>query len=98
MKRLIIWNATIVLMLGLGMFSFSAAISQELFPEQPGRDKLLLVCVQCHTPVRISDAELTADDWEFMLYDMISRGAPVYQEDIEDLKKYLIDNFAIDKK
>ena len=87
-----------MLTLGVGMISFSATRSQELFPEGPGRDTLLLVCVQCHTPVRITNAELTADDWEFTLYDMISRGAPVYQEDIQDLKKYLIDNFAVDKK
>lgn len=71
--------------------------SQELFPEGPGRDTLLLVCVQCHTPLRITEAELTADDWEFIVYDMISRGAPVHKEDIADLRKYLIDNFATDK-
>ena len=87
-----------MLTLGVGMISFSATRSQVLFPEGPGRDTLLLVCVQCHTPVRITNAELTADDWEFTLYDMISRVAPVYQEDIQDLKKYLIDNFALDKK
>ena len=43
-------------------------------------------------------AKLTAADWEFTLYDMISRGAPVRDEEIDALKKYLIDNFAIDAK
>jgi hypothetical protein len=31
------------------------------------------------------------------VYDMIGRGAPVHKEDIKDLTKYLIDNFATDK-
>ena len=43
-------------------------------------------------------AELTAKDWQFIVYDMIGRGAPLHHEDIDDLTKYLQDNFATDKK
>jgi hypothetical protein len=97
MKKLSGWicGGTILAVLGLG--AAGSISSQELFPEGAGRDTLLLVCVQCHTPLRITEAELTADDWEFIVYDMIGRGAPVHKEDIKDLKKYLIDNFATDK-
>ena len=72
------------------------AVSQETFPESPGRDTLYLVCTQCHSLGKMVTAELTAEDWQFIVYDMISRGAPVRQEDIADLTKYLQDNFAID--
>ena len=88
-------SASALLVVGHIAGSISA---QELFPEGQGRDTLLLVCVQCHTPVRITNAKLSAADWEFTLYDMISRGAPVHREDIDDLKKYLIDNFAVADK
>ena len=74
------------------------AISQEIFPQGPGRDTLMLVCTQCHSLGKMVAAELTAEDWQFVVYDMISRGAPVHQEDIADLTKYLQDNFAIDKQ
>lgn len=75
-----------------------AASSQEAFPDAPGRDTLILACTQCHSMGKMISAELSADDWEFMVYDMIARGAPVHQEDIEDLTRYLQDNFAADKQ
>jgi hypothetical protein len=98
MKKLFRWYTAITLALGLGVIAFSTSMSQEMFPEGEGRETLLLVCTQCHALNRMTEAELTADDWEFIVYDMISRGSPVYKDDIEDLKKYLIDNFAIDKQ
>ncbi len=85
-----------VLLASLGITTL--AVSQEIFPEGPGRDTLMLVCTQCHSLGKMVAAELTAEDWQFIVYDMISRGAPVHQEDIADLTKYLQDNFAIDKQ
>jgi mono/diheme cytochrome c family protein len=73
------------------------ADSQEAFPDEPGRDTLLLACTQCHSLGKMVAADLTKDDWQFIVYDMISRGAPVHQEDIADLTKYLQRNFAADK-
>jgi len=83
-----------ILLVSLGLTTL--AVSQESFPEGPGRDTLLLVCTQCHSLGKMVAAELTTEDWQFIVYDMISRGAPVHQEDIADLTKYLQDNFAID--
>jgi mono/diheme cytochrome c family protein len=73
------------------------ADSQEAFPDQPGRDTLLLACTQCHSLGKMVAANLTADDWEFIVYDMISRGAPVHQDEIKDLTKYLQSNFTMAK-
>ena len=85
-----------ILLVSLGLTTL--AVSQESFPEGPGRDTLLLVCTQCHSLGKMVAAELTAEDWRFIVYDMISRGAPVHQEDIANLTEYLQDNFAIDKQ
>jgi mono/diheme cytochrome c family protein len=74
------------------------ARAQVQFPDAEGRDTLLLVCSQCHSLNRITRATLTADDWEFILYDMIARGAPVHEDDVAALKKYLQDNFATDRR
>ena len=98
MKKTMGWNVKSVLLFGLGMAYSGLAWSQDPFPDGPEKDTLFLVCVQCHSPTRITNAQLTAADWEFILYDMIARGAPVHQEDIGDLKKYLIDNFAIEQQ
>jgi hypothetical protein len=83
---------------GLVFVTTGPISSQEVFPEGEGRETLFLVCTQCHALNRVTEAEFTADDWEFIVYDMISRGSPVYKDDIEDLKKYLTDNFAIEKQ
>lgn len=72
------------------------AWSQNPFPQAEVRDTVLLVCSQCHPLTRITDGELTAEEWEFTLYDMIARGAPVHEEDIELVRQYLVDNFATD--
>ena len=85
-----------ILFVSLGLTTL--AVSQDSFPDALGRDTLLLVCTQCHSLGKMVAAELTAEDWQFIVYDMISRGAPVHQEDIADLTKYLQDNFAIDNQ
>ena len=98
MKRFATWITSGIAISGLIIFSPGITRSQEIFPAGQGRDTFFLVCVQCHAPDRVSEAKLTAADWEFTLYDMIARGAPVRKEDIDILKKYLVDNFAIETK
>lgn len=89
-------TALIAIVLG-GMGLPAVARSQELFPQAPGRDTLMLACTQCHSVGKMVVAELSKDDWQFIVYDMISRGAPVHQKDIADLTKYLQDNFSADE-
>ena len=98
MKRFATWITSGIAISGLIIFSSDIAQPQEIFPAGQGRDTLFLVCVQCHSLGRVIEVELTAANWEFTLYDMISRGAPVRVEEIDALKKYLVDNFAIETK
>lgn len=84
--------------LGLLLVYASAAQSQGDFPDAPGRDTLFLVCSQCHSIGKMKTAKLSAADWQFIVYDMIARGAPVYPDDIEELTRYLQENFASDKQ
>lgn len=72
------------------------AWGQAPFPDGPARDAVVRACTACHPLTRITDNDLDADDWEFTLYDMIARGAPLHAEDLEAVRQYLIDNFATD--
>ena len=72
------------------------AWSQAPFPEGRARDAVFQACTPCHPLTRISDNDLDADEWEFTLYDMIARGAPLHEEDLEAVRRYLIDNFAVE--
>ncbi|HEY5622390.1 MAG TPA: hypothetical protein VIV14_01430 [Gammaproteobacteria bacterium] len=72
------------------------AWSQAPFPEGRARDAVFQACTPCHPLTRITDNDLDADEWEFTLYDMIARGAPLHEEDMEAVRQYLIDNFAVE--
>lgn len=76
----------------------SAAAAQNPFPDAPGRDTVFLVCSQCHSIGKMAAADLTADDWEFVVYDMIARGAPVEEENVDTVVRYLQNNFASDRR
>ncbi len=68
------------------------------FPTGQGRDTVVMVCSQCHPLTRITDNDLNAEEWEFTLYDMIARGAPLYEKDLDNVRRYLIENFATDER
>ena len=72
--------------------------SSQGLPEGEGRDAMIAACTACHGLDNITNPsqKLSAEDWELYLYEMISRGASVYEKDIEPIKQYLIKNFAID--
>ena len=95
MKRRIAMMAAVVLPWSSAVVP--VATSQETFPDAPGRDTLYLACTQCHSLGKMVVAELSKDDWEFIVYDMIGRGAPVHEEELRDLVAYVQDNFATDK-
>ena len=65
-------------------------------PEGEHRDKVIMACSACHGLDNIFNAsnKMSADDWEFYVYDMVARGAPVRKEDMADIIKYLADNFT----
>ncbi len=68
------------------------------FPAGEARDTVVMVCSQCHVLTRITDNDLNAEEWEFTLYDMIARGAPLHETDIDNVRRYLVENFATDER
>ena len=80
-----------------GVLTPMTALSQGT-EEDRGMQLAVQACTYCHGFNNITDPhkELTAEEWEFYFYDMVSRGAPIYEEDLETVKQYLIDNFAVD--
>ena len=92
------WSLTVAPMMAAAFLIPIIASSQAPFPEGRARDAVFLVCTQCHPLTRITDNDLTAAEWEFTLYDMIARGAPLHEADLEAVRQYLIENFAVDEQ
>ena len=72
--------------------------AQATFPESPVRDTVVVVCSQCHPLTRLLDSRMSAAEWETYLYDMVARGATLYDRDLERVKAYLIESFATDAR
>ena len=67
------------------------------FPAGQGRDSVVIICSQCHPLTRITESNLNAEQWELTLYDMIARGAPLHEKQLDNVRRYLIENFAVDE-
>jgi mono/diheme cytochrome c family protein len=68
-------------------------------PEGEHRDKVIVVCSACHGIDNIFNAsqKMSAEDWEFYVYEMVARGAPVGKDDMKDIIEYLAENFTTKK-
>jgi hypothetical protein len=96
MKRRIISKVLSGFLLA-GVLTPMTALGQGAEPDR-GMQLAVQACTYCHAFSNITDPHkpLNAEEWEFYFYEMVSRGAPIYEEDLEIVKQYLIDNFAVD--
>lgn len=72
------------------------AVGQTPFPDEPGRDTVLLACSQCHSAGKMLSVDLTSEEWDFIVYDMLARGANIHAEDVDTVLEYIRNNFATD--
>jgi hypothetical protein len=62
-------------------------------PEGPGREILLNVCTQCHDLTRIQRQGRTPEGWLEILDAMLNEGAPLSEQDLPVILRYLARNF-----
>jgi len=63
-------------------------------PDGPGKDLVATVCTQCHGLNNIVTLRLSAPEWESLVNDMISRGAPAFDDQYKTIAQYLSTNFG----
>ena len=65
-------------------------------PQGEYRDKTIFACTACHGLDNIFNRsnKISAADWEFYVYEMVARGAPVREEDMQGIIDYLADHFS----
>jgi virginiamycin B lyase len=72
--------------------------AQDLFPDGPGMDILRTKCRTCHMPDRVTKVTgRTSEGWATLVNTMISRGAPVTEDELPMLIEYLAKNWPVDK-
>jgi hypothetical protein len=63
-------------------------------PEGKGKDIIVVKCQVCHTVARIVISRRPKDEWEYLVGQMIARGAPITLEELPIVLDYLAANFG----
>jgi mono/diheme cytochrome c family protein len=62
-------------------------------PEKPGRDVMVRVCSQCHSPEVAAQQSLDATGWKALVDQMANNGAQASDAEFDTISKYLATAF-----
>ncbi len=74
----------------------SPALAQDDFkalPPGPGRDVMVRVCAQCHSPEVAAQQSLDASGWKALVDQMANNGAQASDAEFDTISKYLAASF-----
>jgi competence protein ComEA len=66
-------------------------------PPGEGRDVMIRVCGQCHSPDSAADQDLDAKGWKGLVDDMAAKGADATDEQLQQIVAYLSKAFPPSK-
>lgn len=75
------------------LLAVPACAQAQTLPEGPAKQTVQTVCGQCHSLSFVTNSRLTRADWEYVVTDMIGRGAPLMEDEISPVIDYLTANF-----
>ena len=62
-------------------------------PEGPGRDVMVRVCAQCHSPEIAAQQKLDTQGWKDLVNQMANNGANASDAEFDTIAKYLATSF-----
>ena len=65
----------------------------KLLPDGPGRDVMVRVCAQCHSPEIAAQQKLDAQGWKDLVNQMANNGANATDAEFDTIAKYLATAF-----
>ena len=71
-----------------------AGWSQTSLPEGKGKDLVGTACTQCHGLSNLTNSRFSQSEWQTVVMDMVSNGAPLTDGEIETVVQYLAQNFG----
>ena len=66
-------------------------------PSGEGRELMIRVCGQCHSPDSAADQQLDAKGWKDLVNDMASKGADATDAELDQIASYLAKAFPVSK-
>ena len=89
------WCGALGMVLVLGMAG--QAWGQAL-PEGKGKEVVEEQCTVCHGTSNFTSARFNRKDWEYVVNDMIDRGAFINDEEKKIIVDYLTEHFGLEEK
>ncbi len=87
-------TAVFALMSGLTVVTQSGSTDEHpALPAGPGRDVMIRVCSQCHSPDVAADQQLDQAGWKELVDQMAGRGASATEAEFEEIVQYLAKAF-----
>jgi mono/diheme cytochrome c family protein len=86
----------LVSVLALLAFSTAPALAQDDYKSLPagqGRDVMVRVCAQCHSPEIAANQKLDAAGWKDLVNQMANNGAQATDAEFDTITKYLAASF-----
>jgi hypothetical protein len=72
-------------------------MSQSALPDGEGSDIVDDVCTMCHDLTNIIDSKRSAEQWRFVVNQMVMQGAPLQDYEVDTIVDYLSNNFGLEK-
>ncbi len=83
-----------IAILFLAFFPRLSLSAQSPLPEGEGKEIVETVCAQCHGLSTVTNARYPLDEWRNVVYDMVSEGAPLLDDEVETVAQYLAKHFG----
>ena len=77
--------------------SFGRGDDHPNLPDGPGRDVMIRVCSQCHSPDVAANQELDKAGWKDLVDQMASKGATATDAEFDQIVSYLSTAFPVPK-
>ena len=81
------------IVLSLGVTTPLLADDYKSLPDGPGRDVMVRVCSQCHSPEIAAQQKLDAQGWKDLVNQMANNGANATDAEFDTISKYLATTF-----
>lgn len=76
-----------------GIAAPALADDYKSLPEGPGRDVMVRVCSQCHSPEVAAQQNMDAAGWKALVDQMANNGAQATDAEFDTISKYLAASF-----
>ena len=82
------------LLFGLLILSIGSVSAEEPLPDGKGKDLVEAMCQRCHGLDSVTQKRRTVEEWQAVIDQMVSNGAPLLPKEADIVTQYLSEHFA----